>query len=215
MPPREAYETKPLWFFLIARSKRRDFLSGFSFSFHPHTRALRISRATGKVYQNKGWYTIVVMADIEKLKTQGRAFYARARQYVLSLRDVRNVGSLAFVVMLFLVVWSGARAIQTNYTLQKQVYELSKQNDVRRLENANLALTNNYYNTSQYLEVTARQNLGLAAPGETVLLVPKDVAMSRTVAEPAAKTPTAVENLPFWQRNFRAWMDFLLNRQSS
>src|ERR1035437_277225 len=167
MPPR--WVMRQTFGFSHRAERKMWFSSGCSFP------ELQPKLATGKVYQNKGWYTIPVMADIEKLKTQWHAFYARARQYVLSLRDIRNVGSLAFVVMLLLVVWSGARAIQTNYTLQKQVYELSKQNDVQRLQNANLALTNNYFNTSQYLEVTARQNLGLAAPGETVLLVPKDV----------------------------------------
>ena len=151
---------------------------------------------------------------METLKTKWSDYFARGRQYVLSLRDIRNVGSLAFFVMLTLVVWSGARAIQTNYDLQKKVYETTKQNEVKRLENANLELTNKYYGTSQYLEVTARQNLGLAAPGETVLLVPKDAAMARTVPEPVEKQPTPVENLPFWQRNFRAWMDFFLHRQS-
>ena len=149
---------------------------------------------------------------MEKLSVHGDKLY----QYILSLRDVRRVGTLAFLVLVFLVSWSGARAIQTNYGLQRQVYELQKRNDVQQLENANLSFTNDYYNTSQYLEVTARQTLGLAAPGETVLLVPKDVALAHTVDVPAAKTATEIENAkPFWQRNFDAWMDFFLNRSAS
>lgn len=153
-----------------------------------------------------------MQTGLEKLHMFGSKLY----KYILSLRDVRNVGTLAFIVLVFLVTWSGMRAIQTNYGLQRQVYELQKTNDVSRLENANLSLTNDYYNTSQYLEVTARQTLGLAAPGETVLLVPKSVALAHTVTMPASKTASDVENAkPFWQRNFDAWMDFFLNRSSS
>jgi cell division protein FtsB len=149
---------------------------------------------------------------MEKLRVYGKRLY----DYALSLRDPRNIGLLVFTVLIILVTWSGVKAVQTNYTLQRQIYELQKTNDVKRLENANIELTNEYYKTSQYLEVTARQNLGLAAAGETVLLVPKDVAMAHTVSMPAEKTAgTSNESLPFWQRNFRAWMDFFLNRRSS
>ncbi len=146
-----------------------------------------------------------------------RQYFELAKAYILSLRDVRNVGMLAFVVLVIIVSYSGARAVQTNYALQKQVYELDKANDVQRLTNDNLGLTNEYYKTSQYLEVAARQNLGLAAPGETVLLVPKAVAVAHTVPMPADEktTPKAEKALPFWQRNFRAWVDFFLNRSRS
>jgi len=142
-----------------------------------------------------------------------RQYFERIKTYILSLRDVRNVGMLAFVVLVVLVSYSGARAVQTNYSLQKQVFELSKTNEVSRLTNANIELTNKYYETSQYLEVAARQNLGLAAPGETELLVPKAVAMAHTVEMPVDENAAKVEKvLPFWQRNFRDWMNFFLNR---
>lgn len=156
------------------------------------------------------------MANKETFLEQTGTYSKRVYAYILSLRDPRKVGLLVFGVLVMLVTWSGAKAIQTNYTLQRQIYELQKANDVKRLENANIELTNEYYKTSQYLEVTARQNLGLAAAGETVLLVPKDVALAHTVAMPEEETATkSTESLPFWQRNFRAWMDFFLNRRSS
>ena len=157
------------------------------------------------------------MLDQQTNHAKLRQYYEGVKTYILSLRDVRNVGLLAFVVLVFIVSYSGARAVQTNYGLQKKVYELSKINDVSRLANANLELTNKYYETSQYLEVTARQNLGLAAAGETVLLVPKDIALQHTVPMPEDEQSNETPNksLPFWQRNFRAWMDFFLNRQSA
>lgn len=136
------------------------------------------------------------------------------KKYLLSLRDVRNVGVLVFVIIVLLISWSGAKAIQTNYGLQKQISRLQQENDVAKLENANLNLRNQYYNTDQYLELTARANLGLGMPGETELLVPKSVALAHTVPEQSAEAAqkTTVPKQPFWQRNFEAWMDFLLHR---
>jgi hypothetical protein len=56
----------------------------------------------------------------------------------------------------------------------------------------------------------------LAAPGETVLNVPRSVAMSFTVDLPKAEGPKeeAKSKQPSYQRNFQAWMDFLLHRKS-
>lgn len=135
------------------------------------------------------------------------------KAYLLSLRDVRNVGSLAFVVLVLLISWSGVKAVQSNYRLQQQVGQLAQQIEVAKLQNSNQILQNNYYTTSQYQEITARQNFGLAAPGETELLVPKTVALAHTVAMPSDKElhPPAKQK-PFWQQNFEDWMDFFLHR---
>lgn len=133
---------------------------------------------------------------------------------LFKLRDVRNVGMLVFVVLVLLISWSGVKAIQTNYKLQQQVARLERQNEVTKLENDNQKLQNHYYTTPQYREVTARQNFGLAAPGETVLVVPKDVALAHTVPLPENVSIEAKSaKKPFWQENFQAWMDFLLHRK--
>jgi cell division protein FtsB len=140
--------------------------------------------------------------------------YAVAVQaYVLSLRDVRNVGLLVFTVIVLLISWSGVKSIQTNYGLQKQVVQLQQENQVSGLENSDLALQNQYYGTNQYLDVTARENLGLGQPGETELLVPQNVALAHTVKMPGtSKTSSEVPKLPFWQRNFQDWVAFFLHR---
>jgi cell division protein FtsL len=151
-----------------------------------------------------------------KLQTAAEPYVAMVRTYVLSLRDIRNVGLLVFTVIVLLISWSGIKAIQTNYGLQKQISALQQQNDVAELQNQNLQFQNQYLGTNQYLEVTARENLGLALPGETELLVPKDVALAHTVKMPnvgAAKS--GVPNQPLWQRNFQAWIDFFLHRTTN
>ncbi len=153
------------------------------------------------------------MFDKIKIQNKLEPYIAVAQDYVLSLRDIRNVGLLVFTVIVLLISWSGVKSIQANYGLQKQIARLQQENDVRKLENTNLAFQNQYYDTPQYLEIAARQNLGLAAPGETELLVPKSVALAHTVKQPGVEVrQSEVPSQPFWQRNFQAWVNFFLHR---
>ncbi|HSX36426.1 MAG TPA: septum formation initiator family protein [Patescibacteria group bacterium] len=146
-----------------------------------------------------------------------RKYQARLRSYLEQLRDVRTIGVLFFLVVLLLITWSGVKAIDTNYGLQKQIAALQQQDNVQQMANTNLKLQNDYYNTPQYLELAARQDFGLSAPGETVLIVPHSVAMSHTVALPQDIAPAVkrAATAPKYQQNFRAWMDFLLHRQNA
>ncbi len=131
-----------------------------------------------------------------------------------SLRDVRTIGVLLFLVVLLLITWSGVKAIDTNYGLQKQISKLEQQNAVQQLANQNAKLQNDYYNTPQYLELAARHDFGLAARGETVLIVPRNVALAQTVDLNPAPAPGQAKatDKPAWQRNMTSWFDFFLHR---
>lgn len=151
---------------------------------------------------------------LEKIKNLKKY---RKHPYVEQLKDVRVIGLLVFCVIALLVAWSGLGAIQSNFVLQKQIARLEQENKVKDLENTNLQLKNQYYTTDQYLELQARRQFGRAAPGETVILVPKHVALSHTVevkdeAKPVA-TPTVPEK-PSYQKNFEAWVEFFFHRSS-
>ena len=133
------------------------------------------------------------------------------------LNDTKNLGLIAFGVIALLVSWSGVNSIQANYELQKQISELSQQNTVAELENTNLKLRNEYLKTDKYLELADRRQFGKAAPGETVVNVPKKVALANTV-EPknvAVKVATTEESKPFYLKNLQAWVDFFLHRDSA
>lgn len=133
------------------------------------------------------------------------------------LRDPRMIGIGLFLVVVFLITWSGVKAIETNYGLQREISKLEQQNAVQHLSNENMKLQNEYYNTSQYLDIAARKEFGLAAKGETVLVVPKHVALAHTVDLPQADrgSEKAKEDAtkPSYQRNFEAWLDFFLHRE--
>jgi cell division protein FtsB len=137
--------------------------------------------------------------------------------FITRFNDLRFTGQVVFVVIVLLISWSGVKAIQENYGLQKQISTLQQQNNIQQLKNKNMALQNQYYNSNQYLELSARQNFGLGAPGEKELLVPQNVALSYTVnlANTTPATAVATNHQPAYQRNFEDWVDFFLHRPSA
>lgn len=142
----------------------------------------------------------------EKIKTNAPNY---AKTFVKSLSDVRVLGQIVFVIIVLLVSWSGVKAIQTNFELQKRIAKLEQEVVIAELENQNLSLANQYLETDQFLELAARQQFGKAAPGEKVYLVPTEVALSRTVE--TAVTKTAAEKTsdkPKYQQNLEAWVNF-------
>lgn len=137
-----------------------------------------------------------------------------ALQQVQRLSDVRFAGQVLFVVLVLMISWSGIKTIETNYGLQKQISQLRQKNNLQRLENENLKLQNDYFNSPQYLELSARRNFGLAQSGEKEILVPKTVALKYTadIADPTAGAKQVAVKQSAFQRNWQAWVDFFLHR---
>jgi cell division protein FtsB len=150
---------------------------------------------------------------IEKIKN----YQSKILEEVRIFQDVRALGIAMFLVIALLISWSGVKVIETNYSLQKEIAQMEQETAVRRLENRNLELENQYFETDEYLELEARKNFGLAAPGETVLVVPKTVALKNVVPEENLTIPgkTAEKKKHKWQQNVDAWMDFLLHKNAT
>jgi cell division protein FtsL len=144
-----------------------------------------------------------------KIKTN---YIKTITDFLYKLNDVRYVGQIIFVVIVLLISWSGVKSIQANYGLQKQITGLREQNNLQDLQNENLKLQNEYYKTNQYLELTARQNFGLAASGETELIVPTQVALSHTVNLSLPDSQSAPINASTKQSNIQSWVNFFLHR---
>lgn len=137
--------------------------------------------------------------------------------YWQNFRDVRFLGFVVFGILVLLASWSGVRVIETNYVLQQEIARLNQQNVVKELENRNLQLENEYYKTDTYLELQARKAFGKGAPGETLILVPKEVAF-KYAPELIKDSPNQVKksqsDKPTYQQNFEAWMKFIFHQQS-
>lgn len=129
-----------------------------------------------------------------------------------NITDLRVLGQVVFVVIVLLMSWSCIKSIQANYDLQKHISRIEQENVVKQLENENLDLSNKYLQTDEYLELAARKAFGKAAPGETVVLVPKKVALANTVdvAKPVRQINKAQiqASKSFFEQNFEAWLNF-------
>ncbi len=148
---------------------------------------------------------------ITKIKTQTIIQKSRL------LLDARVLGLLVFGVIVLLVSWSGLKVLQTNYELEKQITQLRQREALQALENENLKLKNKYLESDHYLELTARRQFGKAAPGERLYLVPRSVALARTVEPPkpaVSPSQTQVKAKSKQRQNLDAWMNFLLHKNS-
>lgn len=136
---------------------------------------------------------------------------------VKQLGDVRNIALYVFGIIVLAITWSGVKTVQNNYQLQKQISVLKQQNEVLKLQNQNIELQSRYLQTDQYLELSARQDFGLAAPGEKILLVPKSAAMKfvdPSLASSGGGGGSPVQDQrPTYLKNLEDWRDFLLGRK--
>jgi cell division protein FtsB len=142
-----------------------------------------------------------------------------AKQFVAkqikTLSDIKNVALYIFALIVLAITWSTIKTIQNNYDLQKQISVLKQQNDILSLQNNNQRLQNQYYQTNAYQELAARQNLGLAGPGEKILLVPKAVALKYVggIDASSGSASAKADNRSRYTKNIEDWRDFLLGRK--
>ncbi len=136
-----------------------------------------------------------------------------------SLQHVwRTYGSLNNLVLAAALViaaswaWGSVSIMQTNFESQKTVDDSKRQLELMKLEVQTLEYQKNYYQSDEYKDLAARSKLGLASPGEKVLLLPEnseaikrqDAADERSVQGATTPTTPTVS-----QTNFEQWMSFL------
>lgn len=136
-------------------------------------------------------------------------------EFIKSLSDLRVVGQVFFAVIVLLISWSGVKAIQANYELQKKIVRLEQEVEISKLENDNLKLGNKYLETDEFLELAARRQFGKAAPGETLYIVPKKVALAYVTQPPADSAQQASNKKPQYQQNLEAWSSFFFRKSQN
>lgn len=88
--------------------------------------------------------------------------------------------------------------VRRNYALQREIADLEQSNKALEQSNLDLQYQIAYFQTDLYKDKAARAKLGLQAPGENVLILPKEPAPKE---EAASKKPK--------RSNFAQWIDFL------
>lgn len=121
------------------------------------------------------------------------------------------MGVYLIAVVSLSVAWASTKAIQRNYQLMKEISVLEQEADIAKQKVANQKLENEYYKSDSFLELAARSQLNKAAPGEKLMIVPKEVALAKLPAgsdKIDEVVDIAKEKLPNWQ----AWLQFLTGR---
>lgn len=141
------------------------------------------------------------------------------KQKIKNLTDIRVIGLILFSFVVLLVAWSSVRVLELNYKLQKQEVAQRQKNDIQRLENENQKLKNAYFESDEYLELTARRQFNKAARGETLYLVPKEVAYSKTIVVEKPQTADQIkqqkkQSKSKYRQNIEDWVEFLFRKGS-
>ena len=123
------------------------------------------------------------------------------------------------IVAVFVVLswaWGAASTIQANFEAQKVVEERQRERDVLELEVATLRYRQNYYRSDEFKDLAARSKLGLASPGEKVLILPPNSERARQQDEQDQKLKTAAPpEKPASGSNFQQWINFLSGKSAS
>ena len=101
--------------------------------------------------------------------------------------------------------WGSISMMQRNYGLQRDVDAQKRQAELLQLQVATMQYEQNYYKSDEYKDLAAREHLGLASPGEKVLILPANSAAAKK-QDTATAQQTTVEQ----PGNFEQWINFLL-----
>jgi len=103
-------------------------------------------------------------------------------------------------------IWGTVTTLQQNFKFQQQVDELDQEVKLMKLQNENLTFQKRYLKSDEFLELSARQRLGKAAPGEHLVILPSSSDIKDTAKPTVTKT---IET-----SNFSQWMSFFFGRKS-
>jgi cell division protein FtsB len=139
--------------------------------------------------------------------------FADVKKQVIHLWHTHaTMSNIVLVIALVIAggwTWGTISSMQTNLAAQRAYEEQERQLELTKLEVATLQYQQNYYNSDEYKDLSARTYLGLVSPGEKVLILPKNSTdASREVVVDTTKSTSGASSAST-RSNFQQWMDFL------
>ena len=107
--------------------------------------------------------------------------------------------------------WASVGVIQKNYALQREVDDKRRQQQLIELQTQNLAYEQQYYKSDEYQALEVKKRLGLAEPGEKVLVLPPNTPAAKALDEPQKTASTAAQTTTVASEpsNAQQWANFL------
>ncbi len=128
-------------------------------------------------------------------------------RHLLTIQNVTVV--LAFVVTMGWV-WGTVQTLQRNFAYQQQVDALEETLELESLRNENLRFQQTYFRSNEFLELSARQRIGKASPGEKLIILPD----SRNIVDSTADN-NQLSNQNDRVSNLSQWLRFFFGRDTT
>jgi cell division protein FtsB len=103
-------------------------------------------------------------------------------------------------------LWGTVGSLQKNFVLQQQVDAYDQQIELLKLENESLGFQSKYYASDEYVELSARERLNKAAPGEHLVILPPQPQVPESTSRINTPAPTS--------SNFDQWVRFFFGRKA-
>ena len=133
--------------------------------------------------------------DLNDLKAKTRRLKYYFSNDILTLSNIIMV-SVIFISVIW--VWGSITAMEKNYAIQKKLELKQRQALIDEISYKTLEYEQKYLKSSEYQELAVREKLGLAMPGEHVLILSK---------YPEEQKERRTETLK--TSNFTQWINFL------
>lgn len=127
---------------------------------------------------------------------------------------LNNIVITVALVVAASLVWGAISTMETNFAAQKSVDDLKRQEQLTQLQVDTLKFQQNYYKSDEYKDLAARQSLGLASPGEKVLVLPPNSPAVIAQDKQDAQKSTSAASPTAGMSNFDQWMAFLGGRDA-
>lgn len=137
-------------------------------------------------------------------RTAHRFIYHLRRHYLTTNNAVIAVAAVIAVSW----AWASVGVVQRNYALQREIDDKLRQKQVIELETQSLEYEQKYYKSSEYLTLEVKKRLGLAEPGEKVLVLPPNTSTASDNDKALARSgiETIKDEEP---TDLQQWMNFL------
>lgn len=106
-------------------------------------------------------------------------------------------------------VWASVQAVQRNYQLQADVDDKRRELQLTQLESDMLAYEQRYYKSREYLSLESKRRLGLAEPGEKVIVLPPNTAQAKALDDASGTNTLVAASGASPPPPFQQWMNFL------
>jgi cell division protein FtsB len=130
----------------------------------------------------------------------------RLKHYV----SLQNVTVAVALVVAMGWMWGTVSVLQKNYLLQRSIDDYDQQVQLAQLETDTMAYQQQYYRSQEFLDMSARDKLDKASPGEHLVRLP----ISDVPPEQRQAITGSVIRDAGRPSNFQQWMRFFFGTRS-